>query len=53
MLSDRDILIYAAIVYSVWLNGALTFWLGGTALFENLPLVSDRPPQSGPVGLLV
>ncbi len=40
MLSDRDILIYAAIGFSVWLNGALTFWLGGTALFENGPLVS-------------
>ena len=40
MLSDRDILIYAAIGSSVWLNGALTFWLGGTALFESGPLVS-------------
>ncbi len=40
MLSNRDILIYAAIGFSVWLNGALTFWLGGTALFESGPLVS-------------
>ena len=40
MLSDRDTLIYAAIGFSVWLNGALTFWLGGTALFESGPLVS-------------
>jgi hypothetical protein len=40
MLRDRDILIYAAIGLSVWLNGALTFWLGGGALFESGPWVT-------------
>ena len=40
MLNDRDIIIYAAIGFSVWLNGALTFWLGGGALFESGPLVA-------------
>lgn len=40
MLSNRDIALYAAIGFSVWLNGALTFWLGGAALFENGPLVT-------------
>jgi hypothetical protein len=39
-LRDRDILIYAAIGFSVWLNGALTFWLGGQGLFESGPAVS-------------
>lgn len=39
-LSNRDILIYAAIGFSVWLNGALTFRLGGRAMFENGPWVS-------------
>ena len=40
MLSNRDILLYAALGFSVWLNGALTFWLGGAALFESGPLVT-------------
>jgi len=40
MLTDREILIYAAIGFSVWLNGALTFWLGGTTLFESGMLVT-------------
>lgn len=33
-LTDRDMAIYAAIGLGVWLNGALTFWLGGSFLFE-------------------
>ena len=40
MLTTRDLLIYAAIGFSVWLNGALTFWLGGRTLFESGPLVT-------------
>ena len=38
-LCDRDIQIYAAVGFSVWLNGALTFRLGGRALFGNGPWV--------------
>ena len=34
-LSNRDIAIYAAVGFTVWLNGALTFRLGGAFLFEN------------------
>jgi hypothetical protein len=39
-MSNRDLLIYAAVGLSVWLNGAVTFRLGGCFLFENGPLVS-------------
>ena len=39
-LSNRDMVIYAAIGLGVWLNGALTFRLGGAFLFERGPLVS-------------
>jgi hypothetical protein len=35
MLSDKDILIYAAVGFSVWLNGAVTFHFGGRTLFES------------------
>jgi hypothetical protein len=34
-MSDKDRLIYALAGLSVWLNGALTFRLGGRFLFEN------------------
>ncbi|HEX4105651.1 MAG TPA: DUF5367 family protein [Rhizomicrobium sp.] len=34
-LGNRDALIYAAIGLGVWLNGALTFRLGGAFLFES------------------
>ena len=39
-LSGRDITIYAAIGLGVWLNGALTFRLGGAFLFESGPAVT-------------
>lgn len=39
-LSDRDILIYAAIGFGVWLNGALTFYLTGGAVFESGPWIA-------------
>lgn len=38
-LSNRDLLVYAAIGLGVWLNGALTFRLGGRVLFDSGPLV--------------
>ncbi len=38
-MSNRDLLIYAAVGLSVWLNGAVTFRLAGRFLFENGPLV--------------
>ncbi len=38
-MSNRDRLIYAAVGLSVWLNGAVTFRLGGRFLFESGPLV--------------
>ncbi|HEX2593001.1 MAG TPA: DUF5367 family protein [Rhizomicrobium sp.] len=39
-LSDRDLLIYAAAGFAVWLFGALEFrWLGG-AMFENGALIT-------------
>ncbi len=40
MVSKRDLIIYAAVGLSVWLNGAVTFRLGGRFLFESGPLVS-------------
>jgi hypothetical protein len=39
-LTLREIWIYAAIGFSVWLNGAVTFRLGGAFLFESGPLVT-------------
>ena len=39
-MNNRDLLIYAATGLSVWLNGALTFRLGGRFLFANGPLVA-------------
>jgi len=39
-ISDKDMLIYALAGLGVWLNGAVTFRLGGRMLFENGPLVS-------------
>ena len=39
-LSDKDIIIYAAIGFSVWLNGAVTFRFGGRTLFESGPWVT-------------
>jgi len=38
-LRGREILIYAAIGLSVWLNGAITFRLLGRALFESGPSI--------------
>jgi len=38
-MSRRDILIYAIAGLGVWLNGAITFRLGGRILFENGPVV--------------
>ncbi len=38
-MSTRDRLIYAAIGLSVWLNGAVTFRLGGRFLFQSGPVV--------------
>lgn len=39
-LTNRDITIYALIGLGVWLNGALTFRLGGDFLFQSGPLVT-------------
>ena len=39
-MSNRDLLIYAAAGLGVWLNGAVTFRLGGRFLFESGPLVT-------------
>jgi NADH:ubiquinone oxidoreductase subunit 2 (subunit N) len=38
-LTSRERWIYAAIGLSVWLNGAVTFRLGGAFLFESGPVV--------------
>jgi hypothetical protein len=38
-LSDRDIVLYAAIGFGVWLNGALTFYFTGGAIFESGPWI--------------
>lgn len=38
-MSRRDIVIYAIAGLGVWLNGAITFRLGGRILFENGPVV--------------
>ena len=39
-ISNKDMLIYALAGLGVWLNGAVTFRLGGRLLFENGPLIS-------------
>ena len=39
-MSRRDTVIYALIGLSVWLNGAITFRLGGRMLFEHGPLIA-------------
>jgi hypothetical protein len=39
-LTNRDMAIYAAIGLGVWLNGAVTFRLGGAFLFEGGPWIS-------------
>ncbi len=39
-MSRRDTMIYALLGLGVWLNGAITFRLGGRILFENGPLVA-------------
>ena len=39
-MTPRDVTIYAAVGLSVWLNGAVTFRLGGRFLFENGPGVT-------------
>ena len=39
-LNNRDMAIYAGIGLAVWLNGALTFRLGGVFLFESGPLMT-------------
>jgi len=39
-MSRRDTVIYALIGLSVWLNGAISFRLGGRLLFEHGPLVA-------------
>jgi Family of unknown function (DUF5367) len=39
-MTNRNILIYALAGLGVWLNGAVTFRLGGRILFDNGPLVS-------------
>jgi ABC-type transport system involved in cytochrome bd biosynthesis fused ATPase/permease subunit len=39
-MSRRDIVIYALAGLGVWLNGAISFRLGGRILFENGPLVT-------------
>lgn len=39
-MRNRDLAIYAATGLSVWLNGAVTFRLGGRFLFDSGPLVS-------------
>jgi hypothetical protein len=39
-VTNRDILIYAAMGLGVWLNGVVTFRLGGRLLFEHGPLVT-------------
>jgi hypothetical protein len=38
-MTNRDLFIYAAVGLGVWLNGAVTFRLGGRFLFENGPLI--------------
>ena len=38
-MTRRETLIYAALGLGIWLNGAVTFRLGGRVLFENGPLV--------------
>jgi hypothetical protein len=39
-LTTREILIYASIGLGVWINGAITFRLGSSWLFENGPFVT-------------
>jgi hypothetical protein len=39
-MTNRDYWIYALVGLSVWVNGAITFHLGGRFLFENGPLVT-------------
>ena len=39
-ISNKDMLTYALAGLGVWLNGAVTFRLGGRILFENGPPVS-------------
>ena len=39
-ITTKDTLIYLVAGLGVWLNGAVTFRLGGKLLFENGPLVS-------------
>jgi hypothetical protein len=39
-ITTKNLAIYAFIGLSVWLNGAVTFRLGGKMLFENGPLVA-------------
>jgi len=39
-MTRRDVAIYAAAGFSVWLNGAVTFRLGGRFLFESGPWVT-------------
>lgn len=38
-LTKRDMVVYAAIGLGVWLNGAITFRLGGVFLFESGPMI--------------
>ena len=38
-MSRRDAVIYALAGLGIWLNGAVSFRLGGTLLFHNGPLV--------------
>jgi hypothetical protein len=39
-LTSRDLWIYAALGFSVWVSGAFNFWLGGKFLFESGPWVT-------------
>jgi hypothetical protein len=40
VLNDREILIYAAVGFSVWLSGAVNFRLAGGWLFESGPWIT-------------
>jgi len=39
-LTNRDMLVYGAIGFGVWLSGALEFYYGGPYLFQSGPLVT-------------
>jgi hypothetical protein len=39
-MSRRDAVIYAVAGLAIWLNGAVSFRLGGRILFDNGPLVT-------------